>query len=142
MVCGFLICFSVQCLYVFLCGFAVFVPPYAPSVFVNSTVRNPCTLIFSREIRCIVYVPFSGESIRGVAVEEITAHMALKSCINSGNLSAAVGRFIALGKTFLERGVEEIMEVFISAVAPLLQEAMSDVVPSYTIVLWFAREVR
>lgn len=43
-----------------------------------------------------VYVPFSGESIRGVTVNEITAHMALKSCINTGNLSAAVGLFIAL----------------------------------------------
>ena len=27
-----LLCYSVRCLYVFLCGFAVFVPPYAPSV--------------------------------------------------------------------------------------------------------------
>ena len=89
-----------------------------------------------------VYVPFSGESIRGVTVEEITAHMALKSWINLGNLSAAVGRFIGLGKTFLERGVKEITEVFISAVAPLLEGAMSDVVLSYAIVLWFAREVR
>lgn len=89
-----------------------------------------------------VYVPFSGESIRGVTVNEITAHMALKSCINTGNLSAAVGLFIALRKTFLERGVKEITEVFIGAVAPLLERAMSDVVPSYAIVLWFAREVR
>lgn len=89
-----------------------------------------------------VYVPFSEESIRGVTVKEITAHMALKSCINSGNLSAAVGLFIALRKTFLERGVKEITEVFISAVAPLLERAMSDVVPSYAIVLWFAREVQ
>ena len=75
-------------------------------------------------------------------MKEITAHMALKSCINSGNLSAAVGPFIALGKTFLERGVKEITEVFISAAAPLLEGAMSDIVPSYAIVLWFARGVR
>lgn len=75
-------------------------------------------------------------------MKEITAHMALKSCINSGNLSAAVGPFIALGKTFLDRGVKEITEVFISGIAPLLEGAMSDVVPSYAIVLWFAREVR
>lgn len=75
-------------------------------------------------------------------MKEITAHMALKSCINSGNLSAAVGPFIALGKTFLDRGVKEITEVFISGVAPLLEGAMSDVIPSYAIVLWFAREVR
>ena len=75
-------------------------------------------------------------------MKEITAHMALKSCINSGNLSAAVGPFIALGKTFLDRGVKEITEVFISGVAPLLEGAMSDVVASYAIVLWFAREVR
>ena len=38
-------------LYGFLCGVytyfsAVFVPPYAPSVFVNSTFRNTCTIIF------------------------------------------------------------------------------------------------
>ena len=64
-------------------------------------------------------------------MKEITAHMAPKSCINSKNLSAAVGPFIALGKTFLERGVKEITEVFISAAAPLLEGAMSDVIPSY-----------
>ena len=38
--------------YTFFCAvfirifFAVFIPPYAPSVFVNSTFRNTCTLIF------------------------------------------------------------------------------------------------
>lgn len=39
-----------------------------------------------REVRQIAYVPFIGESIRGVTAEEISTHIALKSAINAGNL--------------------------------------------------------
>ena len=86
-------------------------------------------------------MPFTGESIRGTTPDEIAAHIALKLAINSGNLSAAVGRFIALGDEFTHRGIKEITEEHIRNVAPHLQGAMSDVVPSYAILLWFVKEV-
>ena len=87
-------------------------------------------------------MPFTGESIRGLTPAEIIAHTTLKTTINSGNLSAAIGRFVVLGSEFVERGAREITEGYISRVARHLEGAMSDVVPSYAIVMWFVKEVR
>ena len=53
------------------------------------------------------------------------AHTTLKTTINSGNISAAIGRFVALGSEFVERGAREITERYISSVAPHLEGAMS-----------------
>ena len=99
-------------------------------------------LISSREIRGIVYVPFTRESIRGLTPEEICAHMEFKRWLNSGDLSAATGPLIALGSHFSTSGVKVVADEFIAFVAPLFEQAMSDVVPCDAIVLWFARQVR
>ena len=84
-------------------------------------------------------MPFTGNSIRGILPDEITAQIALKKAIHSGSLSAAIGKFIALGNEFVKRGAQEVTEVLI--IASYLKGAMSDVIPSFAIVMWFVKEV-
>jgi len=67
--------------------------------------------------------------------------MDYKRKLNSGELSASIGPLIALGTRFATTGVTEITDEYIATVAPILMGTMSDVVPSYAIVLWFAKQV-
>lgn len=83
----------------------------------------------------------TGESIRGLTPEEIRAHMEYKRKLNSGELSASIGSLIALGTHFTTTGVKEVTDAYIATVAPILTGTMSDVVLSYAIVLWFAKQL-
>ena len=53
-----------------------------------------------------------------------------------------MGKLISLGSLFTTRGVNVITDEFINTVAPCLDGTMSDVVPSYAIVVWFANQMR
>ena len=53
-----------------------------------------------------------------------------------------MGKLISLGSLFSTKGLNDIKDEFINTVAPCLEGTMSDVVPSYAIVLWFANKVR
>lgn len=68
--------------------------------------------------------------------------MQFKRSLKSGNHSAAMGKLISLGSLFSTKGLNDITDEFINTVAPCLEGTMSDVVPSYAIVLWFANKVR
>ena len=68
--------------------------------------------------------------------------MEFKRRLNTGELSASIGALIALGTHFTTTGVKEVTDEYIATVAPTLAGSMSDVVPSYAIVLWFAKQVR
>ena len=98
-------------------------------------------MISAREIRRIVYIPFTGESIRGLTPDEIRAHMEFNRTLNTGELLAFIGAFIAMGTCFTTSGVKEVTGKYIATVALILAGTISDVVPSYAIVLWFARQV-
>lgn len=67
--------------------------------------------------------------------------MEYKRKINSRELSACIGSLIALGTRFTTTGVKKVTDEYIATVAPILTGTMSDVVPSYAIVLWFAKQV-
>ena len=68
--------------------------------------------------------------------------MEYKRKLNSGELSASISSLIALGTRFATTGVKEVTDEYIATVAPILTGTMSDVVPNYAIVLWFAKQVR
>ena len=52
-----------------------------------------------------------------------------------------MGKLISLGSLFSTKGLN-ITDEFINTVAPCLDGTISDVVPSYAIVLWLANKVR
>ena len=62
--------------------------------------------------------------------------------LDTGGLSESIRALIALGTHFTATGVKEVTDEYIATVAPILAGSMSDVVPSYAIVLWFAKLVR
>ena len=88
-----------------------------------------------------MYIRFTGDSIRGIAHEEISVHVTFKRVLLSGGLSSAIRTFIAIGNEFVTRGPPEVTEQYIKCVALLLNGAMSDVIPNYAILMWFVDEV-
>ena len=70
-------------------------------------------------------MPFTWESIRSLTAEEISAHMALKTAINSGHLSASIGQLIALGQEFEKSAIKAITKQNILIAVSRLQGAMS-----------------
>lgn len=79
--------------------------------------------------------------MRGVTAEEISAHINLKDCINSGDLSTSIGVFVKLGKIFKEKGITTVKDEIIPHVAELLKGVIPDCIILYAISLWFARKV-
>ena len=67
--------------------------------------------------------------------------MDYKRKLNSGELSAFIGSLISLGTRFTTTGVKEVTDEYIANVAPILMGIMTNLVHSYAIVLWFAKQV-
>ena len=100
-----------------------------------------CVLFF-REARRIVYVPFTGESIRGVTPTEISRHIEFKKMLHSGNLSAAVGKMISLRTKFESKdGQSVITNTVVPFVAKHVEGALPDIILTYSNALWFTYEV-
>ncbi|KAJ7349538.1 hypothetical protein OS493_038701 [Desmophyllum pertusum] len=91
------------------------------------------------ELELRVKRPFSVKPLKAILP---IAKTALKQ--NYGAMLLALGCVAmdscALGSEFVEWGAREITEGYISRVARHLEGAMSDVVPSYAIVMWFVKE--
>jgi hypothetical protein len=64
-----------------------------------------------REDRRIVYVPFTGDSIRGVTPTEINNHIAFKTDLNSSDLSIAIGMIISLKDHIFTPGMASITDM-------------------------------
>ena len=61
--------------------------------------------------------------------------------VYSRELSASIRCLIVLRTRFATTGVTEVTDEYIATPVPILMGTMSDVVPSYAIVLWFAKQV-
>lgn len=108
---------------------------------INMLIMIKYFYFYSREARRIVFVPFSGESIRGTNVAQINKHIELKHIITSGELSSSFGLFISLRKKYLQSGKQDIAKNLVPFTAKLLDGAIPDIILSYSAALWFTKEV-
>lgn len=111
---------------------------FYPSILFINLPFVPICLFFQfdfREARRIVYVPFIGDSIRGVTPAEINCHISFKKELNSGDLSAAM--IISLREHFSTHDMASITDEHVPFVAQHLEGAIPDVILSYAIALWF-----
>lgn len=94
-----------------------------------------------REVRRLLYIPFYGESIRGISQDEIRSHILFKSKIQTGELSAAVGLFVSMGQLLSTTGKEEIPTIYLPWISRHMEGAIPDVMLSYAIAFWFTNKV-
>ena len=87
-------------------------------------------------------MPFTGESLRGVTAERISAHKKFKRVVHSNSLSQTVGPLLNLGKGFSQYGEEDITEVYMPYLLDKMDGVVEDVILAYAIVLWFSVQVR
>lgn len=101
---------------------------------------SPAVFLF-RELRRLVYIPFTGPSVMGTTAQEVSAHVAIKMMVHNGVFSSSIGAFIKLGKIFLDEGMGEIGELYIPWVAPRLKGCLPDCILPYATALWIGQKV-
>ena len=111
------------------------------SIFLTLSSVSDWRIFSFRELRRIIYVPFSGMSIRGTTADVIQAHIRFKNSLESGELSSAIGMVVRLGKCFASSGITEITATYLPWVTKHLHGTIPDVLMSYAIALWFCMAV-